>query len=77
MKITINSVTGATANVTFEHAGITHTRDVNACLTTKGKYDAAATEARIADVARGVEVKIAAGAITNAPPQEPAPTEGK
>lgn len=68
MKWTINSQTGATVNVTFEHDGITHTRDVNACLTPKGKYDAAATEARIADVAAGVEVKISAGAITNPPP---------
>ncbi|WP_010546003.1 hypothetical protein [Sphingomonas elodea] len=68
MKWTINSVALPTVSVTFEHAGITHTRDVNAVLNARGKYDAAATEARIADVAAGVEVKIAAGAITNPPP---------
>lgn len=73
MKWKINSQTAATINVTFEHEGVTHTRDVNACLTAKGKYDAAATEARINDVAAGVEVKIAAGAITNPPPPPPAP----
>ncbi|WP_313539751.1 hypothetical protein [Sphingomonas sp.] len=72
MKTMINSVndSAGSASVTFEHEGVTHTRDVNICRTTKGKYDAAATEARIADVALGVEVKIAAGAITNAPPPE-------
>lgn len=68
MKWKINSQTGATVNVTFEHEGVTHTRDVNACRNAKGKYDAAATEARINDVAAGVAVKIAAGAITNPPP---------
>ncbi|MHA6717902.1 hypothetical protein ACX40Y_00495 [Sphingomonas sp. RS6] len=71
MKWTINSVNAGagTASVTFEHAGVTHTRDVNICLNAKGKYDAPATEARIEDVARGVAVKIAAGAITNQPAQ--------
>ena len=80
MKTTINSTDAGTgkASVTFEHAGVTHTRDVNICLNAKGKYDAAATEARIADVARGVEVKIAAGAITNLPAEpDPAATERK
>ncbi|WP_066725213.1 hypothetical protein [Sphingomonas pituitosa] len=72
MKTTINSVdaSAGTASVTFEHDGITHTRDVNICRTAKGKFDAAATDARIADVARGVEVKIAAGAITNPLPAQ-------
>ncbi|PVX30965.1 hypothetical protein [Sphingomonas pokkalii] len=74
MKTTINSVNGGTASVTFEHAGVTHTRDVNICTTAKGKYDTAATEARIAEIALGVEVKIATGAITNPPPvPEPTP----
>ncbi len=78
MKWTINSQTGATVNVTFAHAGVTHTRDVNAVMTAKGKYDAAATEARINDVAAGVEVKIASGAITNPPPApEDAPAAAK
>jgi hypothetical protein len=69
MKWTINSVNAAagTVSVTFEDAGVTHTRDVNACLNAKGKYDAAATQTRIEDVARGVAVKIASGAIANPP----------
>lgn len=80
MKTTINSTNAGTGkvSVTFEHAGVTHTRDVNICLNAKGKYDAAGTEARIADVARGVEVKIATGAITNPPPEPvPAAAESK
>ncbi|UYY78411.1 hypothetical protein [Sphingomonas sp. R1] len=78
MKWTINSVGTGTVNVTFEHGGVTHTRDVNTVLNAKGKYDAAGTEARIADVAAGVEVKIAAGAITNPPPAaEAAPAAAK
>lgn len=77
MKWQINSQTGATVNVTFEHAGVTHTRDVNACFNAKGKYDAKATEARINDVAAGVAVKIAAGAITNPPPAPDAATPAK
>ncbi|MET3723447.1 hypothetical protein [Sphingomonas trueperi] len=69
MKTTINSVDAiaGTASVTFEHEGVTHTRDVNICRTAKSKYDSAATQARIDDVARGVAVKIAAGAITSSP----------
>lgn len=79
MKTTINSVNASagTASVTFDHGGVSHTRDVNICLNAKGKYDAAATEARIADVARGVEVKIAAGAITNPPPAPAVDPAGK
>jgi hypothetical protein len=56
-----------TVTVTFEHGGVTHTRPVNAVFDDKGKYDAKATTARVADVARGIEQKIAVGAITNPP----------
>lgn len=69
MKTTIgkfDSETG-TVSVTFSHAGVTHRRAVNACLTEGGKYDKAATEARVAEVALGVEHKIALGVIANPP----------
>ena len=50
------------------------TRGVNACHTAAGDFDAAATADRVDDVARGVAVKIGAGAIVNAPePDAPAP----
>lgn len=70
MKTTIGAYDKATHTVPvrFEHAGIVHDRPVNACLTAKGGYDKAATEERVADVARGVEHKIAVGAITAEPP---------
>ena len=47
--------------VTFRYAGITHKRHVNACLDDAGGYDAAATKVRVADVAKGVAVKIDTG----------------
>lgn len=79
MKTTIGKFDAKTNTVpvTFVHAGVTHRRAVNACLT-EGKYDKAATEARVAEVAAGVGHKIAIGAITNPPPapelpEEPAP----
>jgi len=74
MKTTIGEFNRATAQVSviFEHAGVTHTRLVNAVLTTKGKYDEAATAARVEEVARGVEHKITLGVITNPPPVEEA-----
>jgi hypothetical protein len=53
-----------TVPVTFVHAGVTHERNVNACLD-EGVYDEEATEARVADVARGVTVKIDIGVIVN------------
>lgn len=80
MKTTIGKFDAKTNTVpvTFVHAGVTHRRAVNACLTSEGKYDKVATEARVAEVAAGVEHKIAIGAITNPPPapelpEEPAP----
>lgn len=69
MKITIAPLAqGARAvAATFEHEGVTHTRDVNACFVAGGGYDEAATAARIEEVALGVEQKIALGVIANAP----------
>ena len=49
--------------VTFRHAGVTHKRRVNACLDGAGAYDPAATKDRVAEVALGVEHKIALGLI--------------
>lgn len=64
-----------TVPVTFTQSGIVHRRSVNACLDEAGHYDAAATEARVAEVARGVAHKIALGVITAAPPAEPEASE--
>ena len=67
MKITIGKFDSATGTVpvTFEHEGVTHRRAVNACLTDKGAYDKTATAARVDDVARGVEHKIALGVLVD------------
>ena len=61
-----------TVEVTFTDGTITHTRGVNAVFT-DGAYDAEATEIRVFEVARGVEHKIAVGAIT-APAEDPVET---
>jgi hypothetical protein len=62
-KITAFDVDSRTVDVLFTHGKIKHRRRVNACLTDGGDYDEAATEARVADVARGVLTKIEAGVI--------------
>lgn len=69
MEIKVNGYDAATrtVSVTYDHAGVTHTRDVNACHDESGAYDEAATAARVEEVGAGVEAKIAAGAITNPP----------
>jgi len=59
-------------DVTFTDGTITHTRGVNAVFT-DGAYDTEATEIRVSEVARGVEHKIAVGAITAAA-EDPAET---
>lgn len=59
-----------TVPVTFTQGEIVHTRAVNACHDEDGSYDAAATAARVDEVAAGVAAKIAVGAIVNAP-EEP------
>ena len=50
--------------VEFTEGSITHTRMVNVCYDSEGNYDEEATDERISEVARGVEVKIATGAIS-------------
>jgi hypothetical protein len=69
MKTTIGDYDAATKTVpvTFEEGDVTHERSVNACHDEAGSYDATATAARVADVARGVAVKIGLGVITNKP----------
>jgi hypothetical protein len=51
--------------VTFSHAGVSHVRQVNACLKPDGSNDRKATAARIEEVALGVERKIELGVIGN------------
>jgi len=50
--------------VEFTQGSITHTRTVNVCYNSEGNYDEAATDARISEIAIGVENKIASGAIS-------------
>lgn len=56
--------------VTFTSGEIVHQRDVNAVLTDEGSYDKIATKARVAQVALGVEQKIALGVIKAAIAEE-------
>ena len=50
---------------TSDDPAVTHTRMVNVCFEADGTtYDSDATDARIAEVAAGVEHKIAAGVIS-------------
>jgi len=51
-----------TVDVNFTDGTLTHNRQVNAVFT-DGVYDADATETRVAEVAKGVEHKIAVGVI--------------
>jgi len=55
--------------VTFTEGDIIHTRAVNACHDDAGAYDETATAARVADVARGVEIKIDLGVISKVEPE--------
>ena len=63
--------------VTFTKGEIVHKRNVNAVLCKRGRYNRAATAARVAEVAQGVAAKIECGAITAQPDPidqpEPAP----
>jgi hypothetical protein len=65
-----------TVPVKFTSGDIVHDRTVNAVLNADGKYDAKATKARVAEVARGVAAKIDLGVIV-APIEEEAPAEGE
>jgi hypothetical protein len=75
MKVSIGKFDAAarTVPVTFEHDGVTHKRDVNACLTGAGGYDKKATAERVEEVAKGVAHKIKLGVITNPPPEPEVP----
>ena len=63
MKITIGAYDAQnhTVPVTFEQGLVVHKREVNACLDEQGAYDQLTTQARVADVGRGVAVKISVG----------------
>lgn len=50
-------------DVTFSNGSWIHVRPVNVVFSEDGSYDAEATEARIAEVALGVENKMNTGAI--------------
>ena len=50
--------------VEFTDGTVTHRRMVNVCYDSEGNYDENETDARIDQVARGVENKIAVGAIS-------------
>ena len=50
--------------VEFPDGAAPHTRLINVCYESEGSYDEDATDERISEVARGVEIKIAAGAIS-------------
>lgn len=64
-----------TVPVAFEHAGVSHEREVNACYDADGKFDARATQARVQQVANGVEHKIKLGVLKNAPAPEETKTD--
>jgi len=67
MKFTIGKFDPETGSVPvkFSHDGVKHERSVNACFDEDGLFDAAATKARVGEVAAGVEHKIALGVIAN------------
>ncbi len=69
MKIKIGKYDSAArvVPVTFTEGELIHERSVNACHADDGSYDAAATKDRVADVARGVAVKMGLGLLEKAP----------
>jgi len=78
MHITIHAYDPDTrqVSVTFDYAGVTHTRCVNACHDeATGDYDPAATSERVGAVGNGVRHKIDLGVIQNLPEPEPEPVE--
>jgi hypothetical protein len=78
MKIKIGKYDSAArvVPVSFTEGELIHERSVNACHADDGSYDAAATKDRVADVARGVAVKMGLGLLENPSPdikdEEPA-----
>ncbi|AUW59435.1 hypothetical protein C1T17_16415 [Sphingobium sp. SCG-1] len=77
MKTTIGAFDAATkqVKVIFTEGEIRHERPVNAVMK-DGNYDKIATKERVAEVARGVAVKISVGAIST-PPVLELPTEAE
>jgi len=75
MHITIHGYDPDTrqVSVTFDYAGVTHTRCVNACHDDHDAYDPAATSERVDAVGNGVRHKIDLGVIQNLPEPEPEP----
>ena len=69
MKTTIHPLEDGQRSVAvdFDHAGVRHSRTVNAVFKADGRYDVDGTAVRVEQVARGVEHKIALGVITNPP----------
>tara|TARA_B100002019_G_scaffold173802_1_gene150238 strand:+ start:266 stop:535 length:270 start_codon:yes stop_codon:yes gene_type:complete len=57
-------VTDIKVKFTSDSPEIEHERYVNVCVDDQGNYDEDATDVRIAEVAAGVENKIAVGAIS-------------
>lgn len=74
MQTTIGPYDPATRTVpvTFTAGKLVHERTVNACLK-DGGYDQATTADRVAQVARGVAVKMDLGVITDQPEQAAVP----
>jgi len=75
MQTTIGDFDPATHQVEATFVGadsageaVTFRRQVNACLDKAGAYDPEATQERVAQVALGVQAKMALGVVTNAPP---------
>ena len=59
-----NTVDCRDIEVEFTDGTITYTRHVNVCFDADGAYDEDETDARVAQVAMGVENKIAVGVIS-------------
>ena len=57
-------VTDIKVKFTSDSPEIVHERSVNVCVDAEGNYDEDATDVRIAEVAMGVENKIAVGVIS-------------
>jgi len=61
---TTADVTDIEVEFKSDNPDVTHTRYVNVCFDGSGNYDDAATKARCAEVAMGVEHKINVGVIS-------------
>ena len=61
---TLNGITDIEVEFKSDSPDVTHVRFVNVAFDAEGNYDDAATKARCAEVATGVENKIAVGIIS-------------